>query len=117
MCPHTTVCVLILLYICPPYYSLSTEFLGFIMQTTFKLNYFNVRILVLLYMCPHTAIHVSLYCHVRVLIQLYICPHTKFLGFITQTLKLNYFTYFTARLQHVHRSSHYAAQQLLEPAV
>jgi hypothetical protein len=102
------ICVLILLYMCPhttiyvsSYSLLCTEFLGFIVQQTFKLNFFNVRILVLLYMCPHTAIHVSLTCYVRVLILLYICPHTEFLGFITQTtLKLNYFTYFTVRLLH-----------------
>ncbi len=30
----------------------------------------------LLYVCPHTAMYVSSYCHVCVLIMLYMCPHT-----------------------------------------
>jgi hypothetical protein len=52
------------------------EFLGFIMQTTFKLNYFNVRllyyicVLILIYMCPHTTIYVSSYYYICVLILL-----------------------------------------------
>ncbi len=32
--------------------------------------------LMLLYMCPHTAIYVSSYCYICVLILLYMCPHT-----------------------------------------
>jgi hypothetical protein len=33
-------------------------------------------VLILLYMCPHTAVYVSSYCCMCVLILLYVCPHT-----------------------------------------
>jgi hypothetical protein len=77
MCPHPTICVLILLYRCP--------------HTTIHVSsycYVCVRILlymcphtamcvrILLYMCPHTAICVSAYYYTCVLILLYMCPHT-----------------------------------------
>ena len=37
-------------------------------------SYYYIRVLILLYICPHTTIYDSL--EVRVLILLYICPHT-----------------------------------------
>ncbi len=38
--------------------------------------YCYICVLILLYMCPHTAIYVSSYCYICVLILLYMCPHT-----------------------------------------
>ncbi len=35
----------------------------------------SICVLVLLYMCPHTAIYVSACCYICVLILLYMCPH------------------------------------------
>ena len=35
-----------------------------------------IYVLILLYLCPHTAIFVSSYCYICVLILLYVCPHT-----------------------------------------
>jgi hypothetical protein len=59
MCPHATICVLILLYMCPH-------------NTTFVSSYD--------YMCPHATIcvlilqYVSSY-YICVLMLLYMCPH------------------------------------------
>jgi hypothetical protein len=39
-------------------------------------------VLILLYMCPHTAIYVSSYCYICVLILLYMCPHTAIHSYI-----------------------------------
>jgi hypothetical protein len=39
-------------------------------------SYCYICVLILLYMCPHTAIYVSSYCYICVLILLYMCPHT-----------------------------------------
>ena len=36
----------------------------------------HICVLILLYMCPHTAVYVSSYCYICVLILLYMCPHT-----------------------------------------
>ncbi len=36
----------------------------------------SICVLILLYMCPHTAIYVSACCYICVLILLYMCPHT-----------------------------------------
>jgi hypothetical protein len=66
MCPMTTMCVLIPLYMCPhPTVSVSAyvpEIAGLIA--------------LLLYMCPHTTIYVSSYHYICVLIPLHMCPHT-----------------------------------------
>ena len=43
MCPHTTICVLILLYMCP---------------------HAATCVLILLYLCPHTTDEIELYCDV-----------------------------------------------------
>jgi hypothetical protein len=39
-------------------------------------NCYYICVLILLYMCPHTTIYVSSYCYICVLILLYMCPHT-----------------------------------------
>jgi hypothetical protein len=39
-------------------------------------SYYYICVLILLYMCPHTAIYVSSYYYICVLILLYMCPHT-----------------------------------------
>jgi hypothetical protein len=50
--PHylfdTTVCVLILLYMCPH-------------NTVYVPSYYNICVLILLYMCPNTTVYVSSY--------------------------------------------------------
>ena len=40
-------------------------------------SYCYTCVLRLPYMCPHTTIYVPSYCYVCVLIRLYMCPHTK----------------------------------------
>jgi hypothetical protein len=59
MCPHTAVCVLILLYSCPH-------------TAVFVSSYCCICFLILLYMCSHPAIYVSSYCCTCVLILLYV---------------------------------------------
>jgi hypothetical protein len=39
-------------------------------------SYCYICVLILLYVCPHTAIYVSSYCYICVVILLYACPHT-----------------------------------------
>ncbi len=36
----------------------------------------DAKVLILLYMCPHTTIYVSSYYYICVLIRLYMCPHS-----------------------------------------
>jgi hypothetical protein len=43
---------------------------------TYVSSYCCMGVLILLYMCPHNAIYVSSYCYICVLILLYMCPHT-----------------------------------------
>jgi hypothetical protein len=61
-CPHTTVCVRILLYV-SAYYCMCPH------ATVYVSAY-------LLYICPHAALYVSSYCSICVHIMLYMCPHT-----------------------------------------
>ncbi len=69
MCPHATICVLlllqlILLYICPhtttyvcsPYCMLPT--------VCVRIPLLNIRVCILLYMCPHTSISVTSYYYI-----------------------------------------------------
>ena len=75
MCPHTTICVLILLYMCPH----STIFVLILLRMC---PHTTIRVLILLYMCPHSTIcalilqHMCPHNTICVLILLYICPHT-----------------------------------------
>ena len=39
-------------------------------------SYSYIRVLMLLYMCPHTAMYVFSYCYVCVIMLIYMCPHT-----------------------------------------
>jgi hypothetical protein len=55
MCPHTILCVLILLYV---------------------LSYYYICVLILLYLCPHTPICV-LICYICVLIMLCVCQYVS----------------------------------------
>jgi len=55
VCPHTPICLHILLYMRP--------------HTTIYVSSYC-------YMCPHTAIYVSSYCYICVLILLHMSPHT-----------------------------------------
>ena len=66
MCPHTTICVPILLCMCP--------------RTTIHVSsscnicVHCMCVPILLYMCPHTTIYVSSYCNICVLILQYMRP-------------------------------------------
>ncbi len=44
--------------------------------TIYVSPYCYICVLILLYVCPHTAIYVSSYCCICVLILLYMCPHS-----------------------------------------
>ena len=91
MCPHTAICVRILLHMCPH-------------TATHVSSYCYICVLILIYMCPRTTTYVVLqareapsphttaymsssiyssmrtymssYCYICVLILLYMCPHT-----------------------------------------
>ncbi len=53
MCPHTTMCVRILLYVSPH----TTIYVSSRAHTTiFVSSYHYIRVLIPLYMCPHTTI-------------------------------------------------------------
>ena len=96
MCPHTAVCVHVLLYVCPhilyvsAYCYICVHVLLYVcaLNSSFFVNsvrlyrYLTVAcsataicVRILLYMCLHTAIYVSTYYFIRVLIILYVCPH------------------------------------------
>ncbi len=85
MCPHTAICVLTLMYVSSYCYLLFISKLGAESGTTCVSSYCCICALILLYMCPHTAISssfisqlvaesgnvcVSSYCYICVLIPL-----------------------------------------------
>ncbi len=63
VCPHTTICVLMLLYVCPR-------------TTVYVSSYYYICVPIPLYMCPHTTIYVSSCYYMCVLELLSMCPHT-----------------------------------------
>jgi hypothetical protein len=92
MLPHTTICVLMLLCVCPhttmcvsSYYCTAIYMSSYYEEAGAACAHRRVGrmasqrchicVLVLLCMCPHTAMYVSLYCYIRVLLRLCMCPH------------------------------------------
>ena len=64
MCPHTTKCVLIPLYMCPQttVYVSSFYYIYVLIGVLIPLyvsSYHYIRVLILLYMCPHSTIYCS----------------------------------------------------------
>ena len=49
----------------------------YLFTTIYVSSYYYVRVLILVYMCPHTTICVSSYYYICVLILLFVCPHTS----------------------------------------
>ena len=77
MRPHTTICVLKLLYMCPQVIELHKIVLSLApahKTSIYVSAYYYIRVLILLYMRPHATIYVSSYYYVCVLILLYMCP-------------------------------------------
>jgi hypothetical protein len=76
MCPHTAICVLILVCTCV-LILLRRKCVTLLLGTgLYMCPLTAVCVLILLYMCPHTAIYVSSYCYICVLILPYMCRHT-----------------------------------------
>jgi hypothetical protein len=69
MCPHTSICVLIL-------GGLGRMQLGRPGEQLYVPSYYDMCALILRYVCPHTTICVPSYYDMCVLILRYMCPHT-----------------------------------------
>jgi hypothetical protein len=78
LCPHTTICVRILLYMCPhnTMYVSSYYYMCVLILLCVRIL---LCVLILLYMCPHTTTCVLTlpYNYTRVLTLLYMRPHTS----------------------------------------
>ncbi len=68
MCPHTSICVRMLLYCV-------FMLLYCVLMLVYKCPHAAICVLMLLYVCPHAALYVSSCCYIRVLMLLYMCPH------------------------------------------
>jgi hypothetical protein len=76
VCPHITTHVSSYYYVCVCSHTNISCYYVCVCPHTNACPHAAMCVLVLLYMCPHTAIYVSSYCYICVLILLYMCPHT-----------------------------------------